>query len=127
MDDLRDTTQIRIIRSEARHAILGEKRDILDHIDRLGARLTAEIREHFATKTDLTNWKLEMHDHIEKRTQKLLNEHVRRDHRPSIVPGGPYEPRPRMSKGQKATVWGSLGGALIAAAYAALKFFAASN
>jgi hypothetical protein len=124
MDDLRDTTQIRIIRSEARHAILGEKRDILDAVDRLGVRLTAEIREHFATKTDLTNWKLEMHDHIEKRTQKVIDEHVRRDHRPSLVPGGPYEPRPRMTRGQKAGVWGGAGGAILAIVYAIVEFLA---
>lgn len=82
-----DNTQIRIIRSVAQDEIRDERNFYLAEMRKALKDIKTEMRDYFATKTDLANWKLDLTEHNNRHTREVLKEHSAKYHRPiSLVP-----------------------------------------
>lgn len=124
-DDWEETTQVRMIRAEAKIAASEEGVGILKAVSRMADDIKEEMHKHFATKADLADWKLDMYQEQDGKARQLIREHVSHDHKPSISPGGRISmiPKTRFTKSQKNWFWGGLLAALSAAGYALKAYF----
>ena len=119
--ELKETTQVRLIKSEARSAILEEREAILGGVKELIDTLKDEMHRHFATKSDLIEWKLENY----KENEARLKVHIHNDHKASIMPRGRVSliPRGRLTTSQKGAILAGIGALLSAIAAAVTHYF----
>lgn len=119
-DDWEETTQVRMIRAEAKIAASEEGVNLLKAVARMADDIKEEMRNHFASKAELSDWVLKLHKEGDNRTRQLIGEHVSRDHKASIAPSGRVSmiPKARLSGGQKSALIGALVGLLSAIGYA---------
>jgi hypothetical protein len=102
-----DNTQIRIIREVAR-----------EEDDKLANRLESFIRENVASKKDLANLALEMHERTDQKIRVLISDHEHAMHKPySLIP------KAKWGTGHKIAGASSLGAILTAIAYIVIHFF----
>ncbi|MCP4677739.1 MAG: hypothetical protein GY854_19920 [Deltaproteobacteria bacterium] len=87
MGRINDDTQIRLIKAEARSAVEERSESILSAVRAVGEDIKREMHTHFATLADLADWKLDLYQELDTKTRGLISEHVKRDHRVSIIPG----------------------------------------
>ena len=118
--ELKETTQVRLIKSEARSAILQEREAILGSIKRMIDDLKSEIREHYPTRVDFLEWQLKTN----KELDELIRAHVVKDHKVHIAPTPRVSliPQGRLTGRQKGAIIGALA-TLATAAGAALKYY----
>lgn len=115
-----DDTQIRLIRAEARDAVAEKTDSILEAVRQTGEEIKDEMHSHFATKANLADWKLEIYQDTDTKISQRLSDHVKRDHRVSLLPGAPTA-KGRVSNRQIAglvAALGTLAGAVYALAQA---------
>ena len=122
--NLNETTQVRLIKSEARSAILEEREAILGGVKDLIDGLKADLREHYPTKVDFLEWQLRTN----KELDELIRAHVAKDHRVHIAPQPRVSllPRGRLTAKQKGALVGALV-TLAGAAAAVVKYFFGQN
>lgn len=115
MVNLKETTQVRLIQSEARAAIVQEREAMLGAVKSMVDEIKREMREHFATKLDVLEWQMKTNRELDE----LIRVHVVKDHkvasRASIVPKG------RLSTTQRNSVIGAIV-AILTAIAAYLKY-----
>lgn len=105
-----ETTEVRLIKSEARSAILEEREAILGGVKSMVDDLRREMKDHFPTKVDFLEWQLKTN----KELDELIRAHVVKDHKVSMgtAPRVSLVPRGRLSGKQKAAVWGAVAAVL---------------
>lgn len=120
MDNLKETTQVRLIKSEAKSAILEEREAILGGVKNMVDSLRSDMKEYFATKIDFLEWQLKTN----KELDELIRAHVAKDHKVHITtqPRISLLPRGRLTTGQKGALVGAIATILTAIA-AAIKYF----
>jgi len=119
--NLKETTQVRLIKSEARSAILEEREAILGGVKDMLDSLRDEMHRHFATKSDLIEWKLENY----KENEARLKVHIHNDHKASLAPGGRFSlvPKGKLSNTQKGALIAGIGAILSALAAVITHYF----
>jgi hypothetical protein len=119
-DDWEETTGIRMIRLEAKQAVAEERVGLIGAIRQMSDDIKEEMREHFASKKELADWKYDLYKEHENKTNSLINQHVARDHKPSITPGGRISliPKARFTRNQKAGIITGVLGLLTGIGYA---------
>jgi len=120
MVNLKETTQVRIIQSEAKTAIREERDAILTKVERIGDSIKDEMHRYFATKTDLANWQLRVYQEMDTKMRDILRLHVRKNHKISITPAGRVSiiPKRRYTPTQKASITAGILGVISAIIYA---------
>lgn len=117
MKELKETTQVRLIKSEAKSAILEEREAILGGVKALTDSLKREMVTHFATKADLLDWKLQVYKENEIRVNEAIKLHVHQDHKASLTNGRvSLMPKSRLSKKQVGMIVGAVATFLTALA-----------
>jgi hypothetical protein len=108
--ELTETTEVRLIKSEARSAILEEREAILGGVKNMVDDLRDELHKHFPTKVDFLEWQLKTN----KELDDLIRAHVVKDHKVALSPPPRVSliPRGRLSAKQKAAVWGAVAAVL---------------
>ena len=123
-DDWEETTQVRMIRLEAKNAVAEEREGLIAEVRQVGDDIKEEMRRHFASKADLSDWVLKLHKEGDTRTRTLIQEHVSKDHKVSIIPNGQVSliPKMRLTDKQK-TWWFTIIGGLLGAIGVAIKAY----
>lgn len=118
--ELNETTQVRLIKSEARSAIVQEREAILGGVKELIDGLKAELKEYYPTKVDFLEWQLKTN----KELDELIRAHVAKDHKVHITPQPRVSliPRGRLTGKQKGALIGALA-TLAGAIGAAVKYY----
>jgi hypothetical protein len=89
-DPFKDTTQIRVIQSVVQDELKVERGEILKAVQAVGDNIKETMHAHFATKEDLANWKLRMYQEQDGKARELIVDHVKKDHRASLMPKPHY-------------------------------------
>jgi hypothetical protein len=118
--DLGETTEVRLIKSEARSAIIQEREAILGGVKRMIDDLKSDLREHYPTKVDFLEWQLKTN----KELDDLIRAHVAKDHKVHLAPQPRVSliPRGRLTTKQKGAIIGALA-TLAGAIAAAIKYY----